>query len=293
MSGRAGSFATLLRWELLKLYRRPASYVGFVLCLVFCAVTLFGFGWSQYRGKQIQGLKLEAGEYLNGPFFANFVLNVAFFALLPLVVATIAGSQLAGEAKDGTLRAMLVRPPSRTAVYLAKSIASLLWLELVIVFLIALALLIGHVAYGGGDLLIYIWEYKSKGFWRVEAGDWPAVFALCALGAGVSLALVAAVAMLLSALTDNPVVAHVGTLGGFFISTVLQRLPDQVMGDGFKELLPTTHMNFWHEVYRWADPQGDGVDRSRILIDVAWCGGLTLVCFLAGLWVFTRRDITS
>ena len=286
-------FWKLLRWELFKLYTRPSSYIGFVLCLLFCAATLFGFGWSQYRGKQIQGLKLDPSDYLNGPFYANFVLNVAFFALLPLVVATVAGSQLAGEAKDGTLRAMMVRPPSRTAVYLAKALASLLWLELTIIFLIALSLLIGHVAYGGGDLLIYIWEFKSRGFWRVEAADWPVVFALCALGAGMALALVAAVAMMLSALTDNPVAAHVGTLGAFFISTVLQRLPEQVMGESFKELLPTTHMNFWHEVYRWADPAGPGVDRARIVEDVAWCGSLTVLAFAAGLFIFTRRDITS
>lgn len=286
-------FIRLLRWELFKLYRRPSSYIGFVLCLVFCAVTLFGFGWTQYKGKEIQGLKIDASQYLNGPFYANFVLNIAFFALLPLVVATVAGSQLAGEAKDGTLRAMLVRPPSRIAIYLAKAVASLLWVELVILFLVALALLVGHVAYGGGDLLVYIWEFKGSGFWRVDQSDWPMVFALCALGAGAALAVVAAVAMLLSAMTDNPVVAHVGTLGGFFISTVLQRLPDQVMGSSFKELLPTTHMNFWHEIYRWADPAGDGMNRSRVLEDLLWCGGLTVVCFTAGMWIFVRRDVTS
>ncbi len=287
------TFIRLLRWELFKLYRRPSSYIGFVLCLLFCAATLFGFGWAQYKGREVQGLKLDPSVYLNGPFYANFVLNIAFFALLPLVVATVAGSQLAGEAKDGTLRALLVRPPSRTALYLAKAVASLLWIELTIVFLVALALLVGHIAYGGGDLLVYIWEYKSAGFWSVDAADWPAVFALAALGAGVALALVAAVALLLSAITDNPVVAHVGTLGGFFISSVLQRLPDQLMGPGFKELLPTTHMNFWHEVYRWADPAGDGVNRGRLLEDLAWCGGLSVACFAGGLWVFTRRDVTS
>ncbi len=287
------TFVRLLRWELFKLYRRPSSYIGFVLCLVFCAVTLFGFGWTQYKGREVQGLKLDPSQYLNGPFYANFVLNIAFFALLPLVVATVAGSQIAGEAKDGTLRALLVRPPSRVALYLAKALASLLWLELVILFLIALALLVGHVAYGGGDLLVYIWEFKTSGFWRVPASDWPLVFALCALGAGVSLAVVSAVAMMLSAMTDNPVVAHVGTLGGFFISTVLQRLPDQVMGSSFKELLPTTHMNFWHEIYRWADPSGDGMNRGRLVEDLAWCGSLTVVCFGIGLLIFVRRDVTS
>jgi hypothetical protein len=65
------------------------------------------------------------------------------------------------------------------------------------------------------------------------------------------------------------------------------------MGEDFKELLPTTHMSFWHEVYRWADPNSPGLDRHRILVDVAWCGSLTVVAFAAGLWVFTRRDITS
>jgi len=88
-------------------------------------------------------------------------------------------------------------------------------------------------------------------------------------------------------------VAHVGTLGGFFISTVLQRLPDQVMGSSFKELLPTTHMSFWHEIYRWADPSGAGMNRSRVVEDLLWCGGLSAVCFAVGLVIFVRRDVTS
>jgi hypothetical protein len=173
----------LTRWELWKLARRPSSYVGFVLCLVFAAVALIGFEWSQHKGKKIGGLAIDPSQYLNGPFFANFVLNIGFFALLPLVAATVAGSQLAGEHKDGTLRALLVRPPSRTAVYVAKALASLIWLELMVVFLCALALLIGHVAYGGGSLLIYIWEYRNAGFWIVPADDWPALLALACLGA--------------------------------------------------------------------------------------------------------------
>ena len=41
------SFLRLVKWELFKLSRQRASYIGFVLCLVFCAVTLFGFGWTQ------------------------------------------------------------------------------------------------------------------------------------------------------------------------------------------------------------------------------------------------------
>jgi len=283
----------LLRWELWKLSRRPSSYVGFVLCLVFSACVLGGFGYTQYQGKNIQGLKLDPSQYLNGPFFANFVLNIGFFALLPLVAATIAGSQLAGESKDGTLRALLMRPPPRWAVYVAKALASLIWLELMVVFLVGLALLIGHVAYGGGSLLIYVWEYKDAGVWIVPAGEWPGLLALACVGAGAALALIVACALFISACTDNPVVAHVGTLGAFFISSVLQRLPEPLMTPGFKDALPTSHMNFWHEVYRWYYPGGSTVDHHRLGIDVAWSGGLTMALFGLGLIVFVRRDVTT
>lgn len=283
----------LLKWELWKLSRRPSSYVGFVLCLVFSACVLLGLSYSQYKGKTIQGLKLDPSTYLNGPFFANFVLNIGFFALLPLVAATVAGSQLAGEAKDGTLRALLVRPPPRWAVYVAKALASLIWLELMVVFLVGLALLIGHVAYGGGSLLIYIWEYKDAGFWIIPASDWPMLMLLACIGAGAALALIVACALFISALTDNPVVAHVGTLGAFFISSVLQRLPEPLMTQTFKDLLPTSHMNFWHELYRWYHPEGSTVDHARLWNDVAWSGGLTILLFTLGLIAFVRRDVTS
>ncbi len=286
-------FFRLLRWELFKLYRRPSSYIGFVLCLIFCIVVLFGFGWAEVKGRGVMGLKLERSLYMNGPFYANFVLNIGFFAVLPLLAATLAGGQLAGEARDGTLRALLVRPPSRIAVYLAKTTATLVWMQLVIFFLVALALLVGHVAYGGGGMLIYLWEYKTQGYWMIEPGDWPSLLLLASLGTGASLALIASFAMFLSALTDNPVVAHVGALGAFFMSSVLQRLPEQLMGDGFKQLLPTTHMSFWHEVYRWYHPLGSTVDHDRLWTDVAWCGGLTAGFFLAGLVVFARKDLTS
>lgn len=283
----------LLRWELWKLSRRPSSYVGFVLCLVFSAMVLIGFSYSQYKGRRIQGLTLDPSQYLNGPFFANFVLNIGFFALLPLIAATVAGSQLAGEARDGTLRALLVRPPPRWAIYVAKALASLIWLELMVVFLVLLALLVGHVAYGGGSLLVFIWEFKDTGFWTVPAGDWPGLLALACVGAGCALALVVAFALFLSACTDNPVVAHVGTLGAFFISSVLQRLPEPLMTQTFKDLLPTSHMNFWHELYRWYHPEGSAIDHARLWNDVGWSAGLTFALFVLGLIVFVRRDVTT
>lgn len=283
----------LLRWELFKLYRRPASYVGFVLCLVFCVVVLIGFAVQDYKGRRMGGLGLDPSVYLNGPFFASFILQIGFFAILPLVGATVAGSQLAAESKDGTLRAMLVRPPSRSAVYLAKTLATLIWLQLMVWFLLGLALLLGYVAYGGGSLLVFVWEFRRDGFWTVPPATWAPMLLAASVGITIALALIASLAMCVSAMTDNPVVAHVGTLGGFFISSILQRLPDQILGDDFKQILPTTHMNFWHEAFRWFHPDGDRVDYDRLVTDLSWSIGLTVLFFVGGLILFRRRDLTS
>lgn len=284
----------LVRWELFKLTRQRASYVGFLVCLAFVIVMLVGFQMSSWRTlSAYQGLPFDPMKMINGPFFAHFTLNIGFFAVLPLIAATVGGSQLAGEAKDGTLRALLVRPPSRAAVFAAKTIATAVWLWLVVAFLAALALAVGTIALGGGDLLVYVWEFRRSWPWIVESPDWALVFLVATLGVTASLFVIAALSLLLTTVTDSPVVAHVGTLGAFFISSVIQRLPDQLVSDRLKAALPTAHMNFWHELYRLWEPAPTGFDPARFWTDVAWCGGFVVAFLGAGLWWFHRKDVTS
>ena len=112
------------------------------------------------------------------------------------------------------------------------------------------------------------------------------------VGAGASLMMVAALAMMLSTFTDSPVVAHVGTLGAFFISSVLQRLPEQLIGETVRDALPTRHMNYWHELFRLWQP-GGGLDAGRFWSDLAWCTGFTGAFWALGLWWLSRKDVTS
>ncbi len=287
------TFFKLVRWELFKLSRQRASYIGFLLCLAFVIVMLVGFGLSDFRMLKQSARGLSVAKMITGPFFANFTLEIGFFAVMPLLAATLGGSQLAGEAKDGTLRALLVRPPSRAQVFLAKAVATWIWLQLLMFFLVGLALLCGLVAFGAGNLTVFVWEFRKQGVWIVEDPDWWKVLLLGSVVATMSLFVVAALSLFLSAITDTPVVAHVGTLGAFFISSILQRLPEQLVGDELRQMLPTSHMNFWHEIYRIWDPVPDSFDRSRFFVDVGWCVAYTTVFLGAGLWWFTRKDVTS
>ena len=76
-------FWNLLRWELTKLVRRRSSYIGLLLVALYALVMLGGFGLSSWRSLRAWGpmLGVDPTQLINGPFFANFVLEIGFFAL--------------------------------------------------------------------------------------------------------------------------------------------------------------------------------------------------------------------
>ncbi|HTM19319.1 MAG TPA: ABC transporter permease subunit [Kofleriaceae bacterium] len=289
------SFLRLLRWELYKLTRRRATYIGLVLCLGFCAVTLFGFSMSNFQGlRRNSGGLIDPQRYLNGWFYTYFCISICFFTLLPLLAALVPGSQFAGEAKEGTLRALLLRPPSRPALFGAKTLVSFVWLLALVYVLIGLALMMGTIARGGGKMMIFEWEFRQYGPWFVADGDRIWLLLLTGLGQAVSLFMIASFALMLSAMTDNPVAATVGTVGGFFISSIVHQLPDEVMSPRFKAFMPTRHMGFWRELPNLFQPYDpDRFAAARFWTDLAWVGGYSLVFLVIGLTVFSRRDITS
>ena len=285
----------LLRWELFKLFRRRASYVTPALTGVFCLAIIFGFAFSNFRGlKKYAGmLPIDPLQYINGYYFTNFCLNIAFFSLLPLFATVVAGSQIAGEAHDGTLRLLMVRPLSRSRVFAVKALVSFLWLQFQVILLVVFSLMVGSIALGGGDFLVFIWEFRYAGPWVVDGANVPLILLATTLCAGLSLFMISAAALAASTFTENPSVAHIGTLGAFFISSVIHSLPDPVMSVKFKAMMPTKHMTFWHELYRLWHPDPSVFDSQRFWTDVAWLAGYTVLFLAIGFVRFTRKDITS
>jgi hypothetical protein len=284
----------LLRWELFKLSRQRASYVGFALSLAFIIVMLVGFRMSHWHYlHRYRRLGFDPMTLLNGAFFAHYSLQVGCIAFLPLMAATLGGSQIAGEAQAGTLRAVLVRPPSRAALFFAKALATWLWLNLNVFFLVALATLIGEIALGHGPMLVFVWEFRAGGPWVVSFPDWGLLLLTVTAGAGLSLFVISCLSLMLSTFTDTPVVAHVATLGIFFISSIVEHLPEQLIGDEIRAALPTTHMAFWLQLYRIWDPVAGSFDGTRFWTDLAVCAAFSLAFLGIGLARFQRKDITS
>lgn len=289
------TWAALFRWEIYKVTHRPSSYIGMILCALFCVLIIVVFGYSQFRALKHATANLTDNPlaHVNGYFFATFVLYFGFKSLLPLLAGVIPGAQIAGEAKDGTLRAMLSRPPSRVAVYFTKLAVSYLWLVATVFALLAMSLVIGLIALGGGDFLVFVWEFRHHGAWFAKEGDTLWIFLVTGLGASVGLFMIVAFSLSLSALTDNPVAAYVGALGGYFISSVVQRLPEQIVHPFIRELMPTSHTEFWHELYWLFSDHPWRFSSYRFFSDLKWCAAYSAIFLAIGLIAFLSKDIKS
>ena len=286
------SIARLVRWELFKLARRPASYIGVVLCLVFVGLVLGGYLKNDFRMLKKYGGLVDPRSFVTAASFVSFTLNIAFFAMLPVIAATLASGQFAGEAKDGTLRAWMMRPISRPRIATAKWLATFIWLLMIVLFLAVLAYVVGLVALGSGNMVVFVWQFREQGIWFIASPDWLYCLLAIVLVSSLSMMVLVSFTLFMSALVDNPMVALAASLGLFFISSVMQQLPPEVFGDGMRQWLPTTHMNLWHEMYR-VFRIGGGADWERLWVDAAWCGGY-IALFTGAMYVaFWRRDVVA
>lgn len=116
---------TLLKLELEKLFRSKGFYLSFCVLVGFVVLMLWGFYTYAARktgGQAVEQFKYtyESKEYFNGLTFALYSVLFSFTLLLPIFVSMSAGSQIAGEARAGTLRMICTRPISRASLILSK-----------------------------------------------------------------------------------------------------------------------------------------------------------------------------
>jgi ABC-2 type transport system permease protein len=150
----------LLKLELEKLFRARSFYLSFVVLSAFVALMLWGFYTYAARktgGQAVEQFKYtyESKQYFNGLTFALYSVLFSFTLLLPIFVSMSAGSQIAGEARSGTLRTICTRPISRASLILSKFLVTALHAGLLLTFFIVLNLVVGLIFVGWGNLELY------------------------------------------------------------------------------------------------------------------------------------------
>ncbi|MER3463809.1 MAG: hypothetical protein C4329_04700 [Chitinophagaceae bacterium] len=293
----------LLKIELLKIFKRPRTYIAFgaIAVIVFLFQIALKFDGKSYLDlilTNVKDLFTISDELkhrlLNGYFICFAILNILLIQM-PLLVALIAGDSIAGEANMGTLRLSVAKPISRTQYMLVKFLASLVYTMGLLVCLAVLALFGSMIIFGTNDMVVF----RSTGIDIIDASDvlWRYV---AAFGyATVALTTVASLAFLLSVFAENAIGPIIATMSLVIVFTILSEMNIPMYDRTIKPYLFTTHMVAWKGFfYVKATPEGVTINGSienlpAILRSLAILLVYIFTFLFAAIWVFRKKDILS
>ena len=265
-----------VRVELVRQLRRRRTQVTFGLVALLPVVLWIAFSLAP-AGPPTGSLNLVDLAQGSGVNFAVFTLFASASFLLVVVVALFFGDTVAAEASWSSLRYLLAAPVPRARLLRQKAIVSAVLSLAALLLLPLVALVVGALAYGTGDLVSPTGETLPfvAGAGRVLLG---------ALYVALQLSWVAALALLLSVGTDAPL----GAVGGAVLAAIVSQILNQITAlEGLRDYLPTRFGTAWSDLLASTVDWGD---MTRGLFSAA-CYAVVLGA--AAVWRFGRADITS
>ena len=275
----------LVYYELIKTFLKKRTFIGFLLVaivvpLVEVAMKIEGGRFLQYSLRSFQQDFMLVGNLFNGWFVAQSMMN-SLWVHIPLLIIFVAGDQLAGEATAGTYRLILVRPVSRTRIFLAKYITTIIYTVVFVLFLGILSTGLALLLLGRGDLIIL-----TRGILILPEADVAWRFLVGYLLASWAMLSIASIAFFFSTFVENAIGPIISTMGVNMIFVLMTVLPL----DFFKTLRPylfTHYLNVWLRVFE------DPVPWQDIAAGCLALGGY-IACFTFAAWlIFRRKDILT
>ena len=137
----------MIRVELVKLFRRPRTWISMVLTCALPFVVAIFITITHLAPPPGQGSAFLSAVLQDGELYPAAALALVLPVFLPVAVAVVAGDSIAGEAAGGTLRYLLVRPVGRTRLLVAKLIS-------VTAYVLSVVLAVTFTAYATGVFLL-------------------------------------------------------------------------------------------------------------------------------------------
>jgi ABC-2 type transport system permease protein len=286
----------MIRVELVKLARRPRSWVSILLLCGLPVIVAVFVAVTHLVPPPGQGPTLLSAVLSNGSLYPAAALAIVLPIFLPVAVAVVAGDAIAGEAGSGMLRYLLARPVGRTRLLVAKLIALVVYTLTAVVAVAVTAYITGKLLFGsqpvavtnsGGATPTIIAAHVAASSLSGTALT-PADIFVRTVGAisfiGVSMLGVGAIALFLSTLTDSALGAALGALAALVTSEVLVTLNAAGVVNPY---LPTRYWLAWVDFFRqpilWRN-----IDRGFAV------QAIYVVVLLACAWAnFATKDITS
>jgi len=266
--------------ELAKLLRRPRTWISIALLCLLPAIVAVFLAVTDVAPRPGEGPAFLSAVLANGALFPAAALGIVLPLFLPVAVAVVAGDSVAGEASNGTLRYLLVRPVGRTRLLIAKLVSVMAFLLIAVTAVAVTAYIVGTRLLGGAQDTIVTGLSGSS----LTKQQLAVRTLLVILYIAWSMLGVASVALFLSTVTDSGLGAALGALAGLVMSQVLVTLD---AASSIKGYLPTRYWLAWVDFFRdpilWRD-----IERGLVV------QGVYVVVLLAMAWAnFMTRDVTA
>jgi len=299
----------VLTVELYKLFTRARTWISVLLiCGLPLLVAVF-VAVTHLAPPPGQGSAFLSAVLTDGKLYPAAALALVLPVFLPVSVAVVAGDSIAGEAANGTLRYLLVRPVGRTRLLVSKLLTITTFVLFAVVAVTVTSYLIGVFLLGPGAPAAVA---QPGGAGTVPGGFVSGGAPTAGVQAGssitslsgapltllqlvervtwavgfitVSMLGVAAIALFLSTVADSALGAAIGALAVLIASEVLVTLNSASV---IQPYLPTRYWLAWIDFFRqpifWRDIQR-GFAIQAVYVAV----------FLAAAWAnLATKDITA
>jgi ABC-2 type transport system permease protein len=271
---------TLPLWvEVRRQIRRRRTQVVFGLLLLLPVVMALAFkaGAGNNNSRNSGDSVFVTTATVGGANFALFAEFASVGFLLVVVVALFCGDTVASEASWSSLRYLLAMPVSRARLLRQKFLVAAGYSAVANFLLPAWAFLVGGVFFGWAP------ARSPTGASFDMSTTLLRLFLIVSYVCG-QLLLVAALAFLLSVITDTPL----GAVGGATFMVVVSNILDTIsaLGD-WRQILPT------HFQYSWVDLLTPDITWDDMVRGTSLSVGYTAVFLVVAWSSFLRKDITS
>jgi len=275
----------LVQNELVKIFSLVRSYIGAVLFTIIIPLILWGYGKGTTHiqseiENSVSDMFLIEGSPTNGFTAAYFIMNF-FWVHVPFLIALVGGDIFAGEQANGTFRVYATRPISRLSIFLSKSIATMIYTLLFVIYFAFLTLGLGLVWHGGGDMLVF-----HDGILILEGWDAAWRFVIAYGFTFINMALVSAIAIFFSTMVRNAVGPVIGTMAVIIFSLMVSTIPLDIFR-GIHPYVFTSYFSNWEQVFHDPIPWAELLRGMNLVIS-------NILLFLGFAYIiFRRKDILS
>ena len=276
----------MIRVELSTLFLRPRTWISVLLLCGLPAVVAVFLATTHLTPPPGQGAAFLSAVTNDGSLYPAAALALVLPIFLPIAVAMFSGDAIAGEAANGTLRYLLIRPVARTRLLVAKLLGIAVFVLVVIVLVVLSSYLVGGALFGFGQAAAVgqpggVTSLSGTTLTPLElvARLLGAVgyILVCMVGVGV-------IALFFSTISDSGLGAALGTLAVLITSEVLVTLDAAQI---VKPYLPTNYWLSWIDFFRapifWVN-----IDKGLAV------QGAYLLVFFGAAWAnLASKDVTS